>query len=283
MLRVRLRLGSVEHDLTTRTLVMGVLDRAPSFLGTAGGAVPDDLLRRAEAVVEEDADVLDVGGVPAGPGPPVGEAEELERLVPVVEALRARFDVPLSIDTWRGRVAVEACAAGAAVVHDGSGFVDPDYLPAAAEAGAVVVVTHTRLPPDTVDVVEEVHSFLARQVVAATAAGIGDDRIVVDPGLDVGKSPAQSLTLLRESAALAGLGPPLRLDTSDKRFLGRLLDLEAGERRVAGHAAAALGIARGCRIVRTNDVRGARRVAAVLEALLAARLASVLEAAETDA
>ena len=287
---MRLRLGSAEHDLTTRTLVMGILNRTrDSFFDAGAHFALDAFLARADQLVAEGADLLDVGGVKAGPGPEVGEEEELDRVVPAVEALRARFDVPLSVDTWRSKVLAQACAAGAVVGNDISGFADDDYLPTAAQAGATVVATHIRLQPRVADpepvyadLVGEVRGFLQDRVARARAAGVAGDRIVVDAGLDLGKTPRQSLVLLRESAALADLGPPLLLSASNKRFLGALLDLEIDERRMASHAAHALGIARGCRIVRVHDVQGAKRVATVLEALLSARLASV-ERAGRDA
>ena len=283
---MRLRLGSIEHDLTTRTLVMGILNRTRDSFFDAGAHFPlDAFLARAEQLVAEGADLLDVGGVKAGPGPEVGEEEELDRVVPAVEALRARFDVPLSVDTWRASVLAAACAAGAVVGNDISGFADDAYLPTAAAAGATVVATHIRLRPRVADpnptygdLVGEVRGFLQERVDRARAAGVAGDRIIVDAGLDLGKTPAQSLTLLRESAFLADLGPPLLLSASNKRFLGTLLDLEVDERRLASHAAHALGIARGCRVVRAHDVLGAKRVAAVLEALLSARLAHVQRA-----
>ncbi len=264
-----------------RTLVMGVLNRTPdSFFDQGAHFAFDAFLVRADQLVAEGADVLDVGGVKAGPGPEVGEAEELERVVPAVEALRARFDVALSVDTWRAGVLAAACAAGAVVGNDISGFADGAYLPTAAAAGATVVATHIRLQPRVADpepvyadLVGEVRSFLADRVARAQAAGIPADRIIVDAGLDLGKTSAQSLTLLRHTGELANLGPPLLLSASNKRFLGDLLGLGVGERRSASHAAHALGIARGCRLIRVHDVRGARRVALVMEAVLSARLA----------
>jgi len=280
---MRLRLGSVEHELTTCTLVMGVLRGAPA-------ASLDAVLVRAEQLVAEGADLLDLGAVtasglgpawPQGPGRAVGEEEETERLVLVVEAVRARFDIPLAVDTGRARVLAACCAAGAVVVGDGSAAAEAAYLQCAAQAGATVVLTHTRLRspgggrPGQVDVVGEVRTFLKKGTAEAEAAGIPSERIILDAGLDLGKTPAQSLTLLRETAALADLGPPLLLGAADKRFLGLLLELDMDERRVASHAATALGIARGCRIVRATDVRGSRRVADVLAALLDARLAQV--------
>ncbi len=165
-----------------------------------------------------------MGGVKAGPGPEVGEAEELDRVIPAIEALAARFDVALSVDTWRASVARAAYAAGAVVGNDISGFADPDYLPAAAEAGATVVATHIRLgpripDPDPVydDVVETWRSFLLdradRGVGRRASPRTGSSST---PGSTSGKTAEQSLTLLRASDRLADLGYPLLLSASNK-------------------------------------------------------------------
>ena len=257
---------------------MGILNRTPdSFYDRGATWSFDAFLRRAEELVGDGADLLDVGGVKAGPGPDVGEPEELDRVIPAVAAVRARFDVPISVDTWRSEVARAAYAAGAEIGNDISGFADPDYLHVSAKAGATVVATHIRLQPRVPDpeprygdVVAAVCEFLADRARRAEAAGVPAERIVVDAGLDLGKTWQQSLELLRRSNALAALGYPLLLSASNKTFLGKLLDLGITERRDASLAAAALGVARGCRIVRAHDVRGTRRVcdtiAAVLEA-----------------
>ena len=273
---MRLILGSRTYDLTTRSLVMGVLNRTPdSFFDRGAHFALDDFCRRAEQLVAEGADILDVGGVKAGPGPEVGPQEELDRVLPGVEALRARFDLPVSVDTWRAAVAEAAYRAGAVMGNDISGFADPDYLAVSAVAGASVVATHIRLGPRVPDpepqyddVVGTVRSFLADRARRAEAAGLPGDRVVLDAGLDLGKTWAQSLTLLRRSDALADLGYPVLLSASNKAFLGRLLDLGVGEREVATIAAHALGIGRGCRLVRAHDVRATRRVADVLAAIL---------------
>lgn len=257
---------------------MGILNRTPdSFYDRGATFGLDKLLARAESLVAAGADVLDVGGVKAGPGPEVGESEEMDRVVPSVEAIVARFDVPVSVDTWRASVAAEAFAAGAVMGNDISGFSDPDYLPVAARAGACVVATHIRLAPrvrdpDPVydDVVATVGRFLVERAGRARAAGVHAQRIVLDAGLDLGKTAVQSLALLRASHELAGLGYPLLLSASNKTFLGDVLGLGIDARREASLAAAALGIARGCRLVRVHDVAGTCRardaVAAVLEA-----------------
>ena len=275
---MRLWLGANCYELATRSLVMGILNRTTdSFFDRGAYYDMDRFLARAEELVTEGADVLDVGGVKAGPGPEVGEEEELERVVPAVEALAARFDAPLSVDTWRATVAEAAFGAGAVMGNDISGFADPAYLDVAAAAGATVVATHIRLrprqadpEPEYDDVVQTVSGFLADRARRAEAAGIPPERVVVDAGLDLGKTAEQSLALLQASDRLAALGYPLLLSASNKPFLGRLLGLEVGERREASLAAAALGLTRGCRIVRAHDVRGTRRVCDVLAAVFEA-------------
>ena len=276
---ISLSLGERHFDLTTRALVMGILNRTPdSFYAPAATFELDDLFRRAEQLVYEGADVLDVGGVKAGPGPEVSEAEELERVVPVIEELARRFDVALSVDTWRSGVARACFAAGATLGNDISGFADPEYLDVAAAAGASVVATHIRLAPRVADptphyddVTATVRDFLLERRRRALAAGVGEDRIVLDAGLDLGKTAGQSLKLLRESATLADLGAPLFLSASNKRFLGVMFDLAVTERREATLAATALGIAAGARVVRVHDVAGSVRVRDTLHAILEAR------------
>jgi dihydropteroate synthase len=274
---MRFRLGDHVHDVTDRTLVMGILNRTPDSFFDAGETFALDALRsRAEQLVAEGADVLDVGGVKAGPGPDVTEAEELDRVVPAIQELHARFETPLSVDTWRAAVLRAACAAGAVLGNDISGFADPDYLPTAAELGASVVATHIRLAPRQPDpepqyddLLREVRTFLLARAGAAEAAGLAPEQIALDLGLDLGKTPAQSAVLLRESETFASLGYTLLLSASSKRFLGELLDLAIDDRRDASLAAVAFGVMHGCRIVRVHDVAGSVRVCRMIEAVQA--------------
>ena len=274
---MQLALGDRRYDVTTRALVMGILNRTTdSFYDKGAFFEMDQFLARADQLVAEGADILDVGGVKAGPGPDVGEEEELERVIPAIEALRARFDVPLSADTWRASVARAAYEAGAVVGNDISGFADPDYLAVAAKAGATVVATHIRLQPRVRDpepvypggVVHDVRAFLAERAQRAEAAGIPPERIVIDAGIDLGKTTPQSVVLLRASQRFAELGYPLLLSASNKTFLGQFLDLGIEDRRDASLAAAAIGLIGGCRILRVHDVAGTRRVRDVLAAVL---------------
>jgi dihydropteroate synthase len=274
---VELALGDRRYDITTRALVMGILNRTTdSFFDKGAFYEMDRFLARAEQLVTEGADILDVGGVKAGPGPEVPEEEELDRVIPAVEALHGRFDVPISADTWRASVAKAAYEAGAVVGNDISGFADPDYLTVAAKAGATVVATHIRLQPRVRDpepvypggVVHDVRAFLAERAHRAEAAGIPPERIVIDAGLDLGKTTPQSVVLLRASQRFAELGYPLLLSASNKTFLGQFLDLGIDDRRDASIAAAAIGLIGGCRILRVHDVAGTCRVRDVLAAVL---------------
>ena len=257
---------------------MGILNRTPDSFFDAGATFGlDELVARADQLVREGADLLDIGGVKAGPGPEVSEAEELDRLIPSVEALHARFDTPLSADTWRAAVLDEACRAGAVVGNDISGFADPDYLTVAAKHDASVVATHIRLAPRVPDpephyddLVGDVRAFLVDRARQAEVAGLTASQVSIDAGLDLGKTPAMSAVLLRESDVLAGCGYTLLLSASNKRFLGELLALEIDDRRDASLAAVAYGVAHGCRIVRVHDVAGSVHVCRIVEAVLGA-------------
>ncbi len=274
-----LELGRRRYDVAHRALVMGILNRTPdSFFDKGATWDWDAFWARAEQIVNEGADILDVGAVKAGPGPEVTEGEEMDRLLPAVVGLVERFDLPVSVDTWRAAVAEEAYRAGAVMGNDISGFADPDYLRVAAVQGAAVVATHIRLAPRVpdpepvyTDLVGEVSAFLVERAGRARAAGIPPERVLVDAGLDLGKTADQSLQLLRASDVLAGLGYPLLLSASNKTFLGVVLGLEITERREATASAHALGITLGCRVVRAHDVRGTCRVRDMLAAILGAR------------
>ena len=274
-----LQLGESTYDLTHRALVMGILNRTrDSFFSPAATYDLDDFYRRADQLVSDGADILDVGGVKAGPGDDVSESEELDRVVPVIAELRKRFDVPLSIDTWRASVAQACFLVGAQIGNDISGFADELYLAVAANAGAAVVATHIRLRPRVADpsphydnVTATVATFLKDRRQRALDAGLSHAQIIIDAGLDLGKTSGQSLQLLRDSSVLAAMGSPLLLSASNKTFLGTLFSLEVTDRREASLAAAALGVTGGCRILRVHDVRGTVRVRDVLLRLSEAR------------
>jgi dihydropteroate synthase len=260
---MRLALGLRTFDLTARALVVGVVD--VSGRSPAPGGV-EALLERAEQLVGEGADVVEVRATPAGgPGAGISEADELEAVVPAVGALRERLDVPVSCATTRAAVARAAFAAGAVMGSDASGFADPDYVPAAVAAGAAVVAGHPK--PEGLGVVERVEGFLAERGRRAATAGLPPERIVVDPGLDRCADREQYLELLGGTPALARLGHPLLVSVSASPFP----DSPSGTDHQWGPAAvAAVAVVGGARLLRTGDVRAGRRVADVVAAILAA-------------
>jgi dihydropteroate synthase len=275
---VKLDLGGRVYDLTHRALVVGILNRTrDSFYDRGAHFDLDAFLRHAEQLVEHGADVLDVGARPGGVGVrQVTEDEETELVVESLDELRRRFDVPLSVDTQRAAVAAAAFDAGAVLGNDMSGFRDPEYLATAASAGAAVVATHIRLPPGVPDpdphydeIVEDVAGALEDLGARAMAAGIPAERIILDPGYDLGKTWRQTLTLLAHTPRFAQLPHPLLVAVSNKIFLGRLLDLAIEERTTATAAACAYAVSRGARVMRVHDVRAGRQVADLLAALLA--------------
>jgi dihydropteroate synthase len=267
---MRLTLGQRTHDLRSRPLVMGILNRTrDSFFDRGAHYAADAFLRHAERLVNDGADILDVGARPGGAGvKPVSAAEETQLAAASVAMLGARFDVPISVDTTRAAVATAAFAEGAVMGNDMSGFADPGYLPAAARAGAGVVATHIRLPPGVPDpepeyddLLEDVKRALEDLAARAVGAGVPAERIVVDPGFDLGKTWRQSLALLGHVGVLTAMGRPVLIAVSNKIFLGRALSLDTGERSTATVAACAFGVAAGGRVLRVHDVRAGRQVA----------------------
>ncbi|MEI6453839.1 MAG: dihydropteroate synthase [Actinomycetes bacterium] len=277
--QLSLKLGQQRLDISTRAVVMGILNRTPdSFYDQGATFAFDAFLQKAESHVLSGADLLDVGGVKAGPGEEVSEAEELDRVVAAVAALVERFDVPISVDTWRASVAEACYAQGAVVGNDISGFRDPRYLEVAAAADATVIATHIRLKPRVADpspvykdLVGDIEAFLLERVQRALALGMKPDSIVIDAGLDLGKTAEQSAELLGASSRLASLGYPLLLSASNKTFLGVAFDLEVGDRAEASWSANAMGIWLGCRILRVHDVASTVQVRDSIEAILEAR------------
>ncbi len=274
---MRLVLGVRTYDLTTRALVMGVLDAAGrGFASDSGAAHVDACLGHAERLVDDGADLLEVGTVTVAPvGAQLSEPEELDVVVPLVDALAAAVGVPVACATTRASVARAAYAAGAVVGDDPSGFSDPGYLPAAVVAGASVVARHPAVaqaapgrPSGADDVVAQVRAFLVEQARRAEKAGLPRERIVLDAGVDGRATTEQSLRLLRASPVLAELGYPLA--SASGSSLAGPADERSDEALAITATTAALAVAGGCRVLRTSDVRTARRVADVLAAILGA-------------
>jgi dihydropteroate synthase len=277
------RIGPATFAWRERTFVMGVLNVTPdSFSGdgllarpAAAAPAPTDPVEAAVALgrrmVEEGADILDVGGESTRPGhEPVEADEERRRVVPIVAALRAALpDTPLSIDTTKPAVAEAALAAGADLVNDVWGVGDDDALVRlAADQGVPLVVMHNRAEPRYTSFLAELVADLQRAIDRALRLGVRWDDLIVDPGFGFGKTPDHNLELLRELGVLDILGRPVLLGTSRKSTLGRVLDLPADQRLEATLATTALGIAGGADLVRVHDVRANVRVARMSDAIV---------------
>jgi dihydropteroate synthase len=224
-------------------------------------------------LLEEGAAIVDVGGESGRTDTEaVSVEEEVARVVPLVERLAERGAL-VSVDTWRGHVARAALAAGAAMINDVSGLSDESVAGACAETGAALVITHTTVPPKTKafppydDVVASVREFLRERMTAARAAGVAEDRIVLDPGIDIAKTPAESIEVIRRLPELASLGRPLLLAVSRKDFVGALTERPPAGRDAGTLAAVGAAVRGGAHIVRVHDVAGARDYLRVHDAL----------------
>ncbi len=259
-------------------IVMGILNLTPDSFSDGGELRSlDEALERAERLVEEGAGILDIGGESTRPGAEnVPVAAELDRILPVLEAVRARLDVPISVDTRKAEVAASAIRAGARIVNDVSGLNhDPDMARVVAEGGASLVLSHMRGSPATMkqeahygDLLGEVTLELGKSLASALAAGIPEDRIVVDPGIGFAKNARQSLTLLQHLDALFALKRPILVGPSRKSFIGEITGLPPAQ-RVAGTAAACvLAYERGARIFRVHDVQVVVQALEVARAIL---------------
>ncbi|MBI2914639.1 MAG: dihydropteroate synthase [Firmicutes bacterium] len=261
-----------------RTLIMGILNVTPdSFYDAGRYASPDLAARRAVEMVEQGADIIDVGGESTRPGSsPVDAQEERRRVVPVVREIARRLPVLVSVDTYKAGVAEAALGEGAHLVNDIFALRgDPRMTEVVSRFGAGVVLMHMQGTPATMqqnpqydDVILEIQSFLEDRVQAAREGGVPPGRIIVDPGIGFGKTVAHNLEILRRLRELKRLGQPLLVGPSRKSFLGALSGLPAEERLEGTAAALALAVAQGADIVRVHDVKEMKRVAVVADAVV---------------
>lgn len=272
---MKLQLGTILLDLDVPR-VMGVLNLTPDSFSDGGHFLaPDRALARALQMVEEGADLIDVGGESTRPGAqPVSEQEELDRVVPVIERLHAECPTPISIDTVKPAVMRAACAAGAVLINDVSALRADGALAVARETGAVVCLMHMQGEPRTMqqmpayaDVVTEVRAFLHARAAACESAGIPAERIVLDPGFGFGKRLDHNLALLARLEILCGGRYPVLVGLSRKSMFGQLLGASLDQRLSAGLSAAAIAVLKGAAIVRTHDVRQTRDSVAVAAAV----------------
>ena len=270
---------------TDRALIMAIVNRTPDSFYDRGASFDDEAAqRRVHQVVAEGADIIDVGGVKAGPGEEVDAQTEVQRVVPMIAWIREQYpDVLISVDTWRSEVADRACAAGADIVNDTWAGYDPDIVEVAAARGAGIVCSHTgrarvRTRPHRVgygdavdDVVDDVVAEVTAAAERALAAGVHRDSIVIDPTHDFGKNTHHGLALLRRVKDLVNTGWPVLMALSNKDFVGETLGTDLEHRLEGTLAATSLAAEHGARIFRVHEVAATRRVVDMVAAIAGSR------------
>jgi dihydropteroate synthase len=267
--------GGRALDLS-RTAVMGILNITPDSFSDGGFFLArEQAVVHAHRMAEEGADIIDIGGESTRPGAqPVSVEEELDRVVPVIEALAKELPLPISIDTSKPEVMRAAVAAGAGLINDVRALREPGALEAAAGLNVPVCLMHMQGEPRSMqanpvydDVVNDVRAFLAVRIEAATAAGIRRDRVVIDPGFGFGKTVAHNLELLRRLSEFRALGVPVLAGLSRKSMIGALLGLPVEQRLHASVALALIAVQNGAHIVRVHDVQATREAVRMWEAV----------------
>lgn len=268
-------------------LMMGIVNVTPDSFSDGGRYVTvDQAVERAMALVAQGADILDLGAESTRPGAtPVGEQEELDRVLPVLHQVVKRTAVPISVDTMKSRVAREALNAGASIINDVTAMrFDPDMAAVVAQYGAGVVMVHMQGMPMTMQeaprydsAIEDVRMFFLERIAAAERAGIAKSQIVLDPGFGFGKLLVHNLELLSHLSSFDQLGCPMLAGLSRKAFLGEILDRPVRDREWGTAAAIALAVDRGASIIRVHDVASMKDVVMVAAAVHAAALTSKQE------
>ena len=264
------RCGKTEFRWGARTYVMGIINVSPDSFSGDGLATVDAAVAQAHRFAAEGADILDVGGESTRPNSePISIDEELHRVIPVLERLKGKIELPLSVDTYKLEVAVQALDAGAEMLNDIWGLKqEPRLAGLAAQRGVPIILMSNQRDRPVKDIVPEVISELKRAVDLSLDAGVPWENIIIDPGMGFGKTLEQNLELVRRLDELKVLGRPILLGTSRKSMIGLTLDLPAEERLEGTAATVAIGIAKGADIVRVHDVKQMVRVARMSDAVV---------------
>lgn len=270
--------GQYRLNLKKRTHIMGILNITPdSFYKESRVISVNTALKRADKMIREGADILDIGGESSRPGSdPVSEEEELKRILPVINALIKKFDIPVSVDTYKSAVARAVLEEGVSIINDISGLrFDPNMAKTIASANAGVIIMHISGKPKTMQknpsyksIMREITAYLKRGIKQAVSSGIKESSIIVDPGIGFGKNFSHNITILKKLKQLQKLKKPILLGLSRKSFIGKILDLPVEERLEGSIAASVFGILNGAQILRTHDVKETKRALAVADVIV---------------
>ncbi|PAD27982.1 dihydropteroate synthase [Paenibacillus sp. 7523-1] len=264
--------GPAELKLGTRTQIMGILNVTPDSFSDGGRYNQVDLaVAHAIQMMEDGADLIDIGGESTRPGSEtVSAEEELSRIIPVIEALQLQAPhIPISVDTYKAEVARKAILAGAHIINDVWGAkADPDMARTAADLGCPIILMHNRPERDYTSYLDDVVQDLQESIQIALDAGVHPDQIILDPGIGFVKDLTENLTLMSSLGLLNEMGYPVLLATSRKRFIQNTLQVQANDAIEGTAATVAFGIAQGCQMVRVHDVKPIRRTADMCDAML---------------
>lgn len=264
-------IGNRVFDTEHRTYIMGILNVTPDSFSDGGKFNQmDAALYHAEEMIRDGADIIDVGGESTRPGHVViSDEEEISRIAPIIEAIKSRMDIPISIDTYKGKVTEAALKAGADLVNDIWGFkFDHKVAELTAQYGAACCLMHNRSEPTYQDYLNDVVADLKECVRIAKDVGISDDKIILDPGVGFGKTYQMNLEIINHVDVLHSLGFPILLGTSRKSVIGQTLNLPTDQRVEGTLATTVVGVLKGCAFVRVHDIKENKRVIQMTEAIM---------------
>ena len=266
-----MKIRNTEFDVKNHTYIMGILNVTPDSFSDGGKwDTLDHAMKHVETMLADGADLIDVGGESTRPGhTPVSAQEEIERVLPVIEAIRSRFDVPISVDTYKGSVADASLKAGADLINDVWGLkYDPEMAPVIARHNAPCCLMHNKENTEYNNFLVDMLSETQECVNIARKAGIKDENIILDPGVGFGKTYEMNLETMNHLELFQHLGFPVLLGTSRKSMIGLTLDLPVDQRVEGTLATSVIGVMKGCAFVRVHDVKENRRVIQMTEAIL---------------
>jgi dihydropteroate synthase len=266
-----IKCGKHSLPFQERTIIMGILNVNPDSFSDGGKYNEQDkALKHALEMVENGADILDIGGESTRPGyTEISAEEEIERIAPIVELISNEIDVPISIDTYKAKVARAALVSGAHIINDIWGAKrEPEIAAVAAEYDAPIVLMHNRHNQDYQSFVNDVLVDLEESIAISVKAGVKKDKIILDPGIGFAKDLKYNLEMMRNLDKIVALGYPVLLGTSKKSMIGKVLDLPVSERLEGTGATVCFGIQKGCQIIRVHDVKEMSRMARMMDALM---------------
>jgi len=267
----KLNMQNYSYDLSERTLVMGILNVTPDSFSDGGRFNTVELaVRRAIAMEKDGAHIIDIGGESTRPGhEPVSEKEEIERVVPIIQAIHNEVNLPISIDTYKAEVAVKAIEAGASIINDVWGAKKETAIAeVAAEYNVPVILMHNRKDRNYTSLIDDMKADLEESINIAKQAGVKEENIVLDPGIGFAKAKEENLAVMRNLHQFESMGYPLLLGSSRKSFIGTILDLPKDERMEGTGATVCYGISQGVHIVRVHDVKSIARMTKMMDAMM---------------